>query len=151
MSKVWGKQNPADLLTKFLDSESIVKCLELFGFEYMTGRSTEAPNLSSITIDASAISSIRNPNLHNPKPNIKHILESKIEAKGSSTRSSIGSLTRSFFISLLFRIAARPKPLTQRCPRQGNLGQGGVPVYNSVDNVHNALHPARPFGCRIYP
>ena len=30
VSKAWGKENPADLLTKFLDGESMRKCLSLF-------------------------------------------------------------------------------------------------------------------------
>ena len=31
VSKVWGKENPADLLTKFLDAETIRKHMNLFG------------------------------------------------------------------------------------------------------------------------
>ena len=144
VSKVWGKENPADLLTKFLDAESIVKCLNLFGFEYMTGRSVEAPTLSHLLLNASAISSIRNINLHNPnKVRVKHMVTNSVEIEESSNdvgvRRNIGSLARSFFISSLFCATARPQPLTHRCPRQGNLGQGGVLAYNSTGNVHYML------------
>ena len=48
VAKVWGKENPADLLTKFLDSESIKKCMCLFGIQFLSGRSAEAPQLSAV-------------------------------------------------------------------------------------------------------
>ena len=142
VSKVWGKENPADLLTKFLDVESIVKCLKLFGFEYLSGRSAEAPNLSHISLDASDISSIRNIHLHNPnKVEFKHVVTHKIDESSDDRRArwNIGSLARSFRIASLFCATARPQPLTHRCPRQGNLGQGGVLAYNSTGNVQYML------------
>jgi len=67
VSKVWGKENPADLLTKFLDNKTMINCMEMFGLMYMTGRSAEAPQLGNISFDASAIRGIRNPLLHNPE------------------------------------------------------------------------------------
>jgi hypothetical protein len=49
LSKVWGHDNPADLLTKYLDSKTMKRHMALFGFEYMEGRSAEAPVLSHIS------------------------------------------------------------------------------------------------------
>ena len=66
VSKVWGKENPADLLTKFLDAETIKKHMNLFGLMYLTGRAAEAPQLGGVFIDASSIRGIRSPLLHNP-------------------------------------------------------------------------------------
>ena len=48
MSKVWGKENPADLLTKFLDNQTMLKHMEHFNIQYMSGRSAEAPTLSGL-------------------------------------------------------------------------------------------------------
>ena len=56
MSKVPGEQNPADLLTKYLDASTIQKYMNIFGMEYREGRSDIAPSLSSIfRFDASAL------------------------------------------------------------------------------------------------
>ena len=48
LSKVWGKENPADLLTKYLDAESIKKCMHIFGLTYFEGRSAVAPQVSHL-------------------------------------------------------------------------------------------------------
>ena len=43
VSKVWGGDNPADLLTKYLTRQKIDACMLTFGLEYLEGRSAEAP------------------------------------------------------------------------------------------------------------
>ena len=48
--KVWGHENPADLLTKHLDAKTIRRYLQLFGIEVLEGRSAEAPELSSLVL-----------------------------------------------------------------------------------------------------
>ena len=50
LSKVWGKQNPADLLTKHLDFNTIQQYMSLFGLQFRAGRSHEAPTLASIAL-----------------------------------------------------------------------------------------------------
>ena len=45
LRKVLGKLNPADLLTKHLDSESIRKNMRTFGIEVVEGRSSIAPSV----------------------------------------------------------------------------------------------------------
>ena len=48
LSKVWGKENPADLLTKYLDFQSIQKFANLVGLEYLEGRAAAAPSIGGI-------------------------------------------------------------------------------------------------------
>ena len=43
LSKVWGHDNPADLLTKHLDAATLQRHLRLLGIEYRDGRSAETP------------------------------------------------------------------------------------------------------------
>ena len=43
VSKVWGGDNPADLLSKYLTRDKMDKCMVTFGMEYMAGRSAIAP------------------------------------------------------------------------------------------------------------
>jgi len=43
LKKVWGGENPADLLTKILNKPTMVKCLSIFGLQYLTGRADSAP------------------------------------------------------------------------------------------------------------
>ena len=38
VSKEWGGDNPADLLTKYITRDKIDKCMLIFGLEYMAGR-----------------------------------------------------------------------------------------------------------------
>ena len=45
LRKVLGKLNPADLLTKHLDSESVRKNMKTFGIEVVEGRSSIAPSV----------------------------------------------------------------------------------------------------------
>ena len=45
LSKVWGHENPADLLTKHLDAASMQRHMRLIGFEYRSGRSLETPSI----------------------------------------------------------------------------------------------------------
>ena len=45
LSKVWGQDNPADLLTKHLTRDKIQK-IGLFGLRILEGRSAEAPQWS---------------------------------------------------------------------------------------------------------
>ena len=46
VSKVWGGDNPADLLTKYLTRDKMDKCMIVFGLEYKDGRSAEAPEVA---------------------------------------------------------------------------------------------------------
>ena len=43
VSKVWGGDNPADLLTKYLTRDKMNRCMITFNLEYMDGRSAIAP------------------------------------------------------------------------------------------------------------
>ena len=47
LKKVWGAENPADLLTKYLCKDKIAKCLSLYGLVHEAGRAELAPELSS--------------------------------------------------------------------------------------------------------
>ena len=47
VSKVWGGDNPADLLTKYLTRDKIDRCMLTFGLEYMAGRSAIAPEIAN--------------------------------------------------------------------------------------------------------
>ena len=46
VSKVWGSDNPADLLTKYLTRDKMDRCMLTFGLEYKDGRSAEAPEVA---------------------------------------------------------------------------------------------------------
>ena len=46
VSKVWGGDNPADLLTKYLTRDKMDRCMLTFGLEYKDGRSAEAPEVA---------------------------------------------------------------------------------------------------------
>ena len=48
LRKVWGKENPADLLTKYLDFQSIQKFTKLVGLENEEGRAAAAPTVGGI-------------------------------------------------------------------------------------------------------
>ena len=46
VSKVWGGDTPADLLTKYLTRDKMDRCMITFGLEYKDGRSAEAPEIA---------------------------------------------------------------------------------------------------------
>ena len=46
VSKVWGGDNPADLLTKYLTRDKMDRCMLTFGLEYKDGRPAEAPEVA---------------------------------------------------------------------------------------------------------
>ena len=46
LQKIWGHDNPADLLTKFLDTGTIARHARAFGLEYREGMSAEAPQIA---------------------------------------------------------------------------------------------------------
>ena len=46
VSKVWGGDNPADLLTKYLTRDKMSRCMMTFGLYYKEGRSSEAPEVT---------------------------------------------------------------------------------------------------------
>ena len=46
VSKVWGGDNPADLLTKYLTRDKMDRCMLTFGLEHKDGRSAEAPEVA---------------------------------------------------------------------------------------------------------
>ena len=46
LRKIWGGENPADLLTKTLDKNTMLKSFRVFGIKYMDGRADSAPALS---------------------------------------------------------------------------------------------------------
>ena len=43
LTKVWGGENPADLLTKYLNRDKIQKYMQLFNLRYLEGRADSAP------------------------------------------------------------------------------------------------------------
>ena len=47
IKKVWGKENPADLMTKYLDKATIDMMVEKLFMEYMSGRAKTAPQLAA--------------------------------------------------------------------------------------------------------
>ena len=47
LTKVWGGENPADLLTKYLDRSTISKYMGIYNVKYMSGRSKEAPEVAT--------------------------------------------------------------------------------------------------------
>ena len=48
LSKVWGGENPADLLTKYLTRDAMSRALLLHGLDYQDGRAESAPSLNAI-------------------------------------------------------------------------------------------------------
>ena len=48
VSKCWGGENPADLMTKYLNRDKISKAMHVFGFKYLEGRAEQAPTVASI-------------------------------------------------------------------------------------------------------
>ena len=55
LKKVWGGENPADLLTKILDGPTLNRCLRTFGVKYMEGRADSAPALADASCTVSCI------------------------------------------------------------------------------------------------
>ena len=50
LRKVWGKENPADLLTKYLDHQTIQKFSKFVGLEFLEGRAAAAPSIGGIFV-----------------------------------------------------------------------------------------------------
>ena len=48
VSKCWGGENPADLLTKYLNRDKMSKAMLIFGMHYAEGRAERAPQVSSL-------------------------------------------------------------------------------------------------------
>ena len=48
LSKVYGNDNPADLLTKYLSKDKIVQYMRLCHLHYLEGRAESAPVLGNI-------------------------------------------------------------------------------------------------------
>ena len=48
LCKVWGGENPADLLTKYLNRDAMVRSLQLYGLKYVEGRADSAPTIGHI-------------------------------------------------------------------------------------------------------
>ena len=55
LKKVWGGENPADLLTKILTKDTILRCMNTFGIKYLEGRSPIAPAIASLSCTVSCI------------------------------------------------------------------------------------------------
>jgi hypothetical protein len=55
LKKVWGGENPADLLTKGLDRPKLLRCLGVFGVKYLSGRADIAPTLADATCGVSCL------------------------------------------------------------------------------------------------
>ena len=66
VSKVWGKENPADLLTKFLDNQTMLKHMQHFVIYYLTGRAAEAPSLSSLNYTSQCLYAICGADAYTP-------------------------------------------------------------------------------------
>ena len=50
VSKCWGGENPADLMTKYLSRDMISKSMHTFRFKYLEGRADQAPTISNIEV-----------------------------------------------------------------------------------------------------
>ena len=48
LTKVWGGENPADLLTKYLSKDTMLRALQLYGLHRMEGRAVSAPAIGGI-------------------------------------------------------------------------------------------------------
>ena len=55
LKKIWGGENPADLLTKILDAPKLNRCLQVFGVKYMSGRADSAPAVADASCIVSCI------------------------------------------------------------------------------------------------
>ena len=76
LSKVWGYENPADLLIKFLDTKSMHRYMQLLGMKYKEGRADITPHLGycdtacgSIMNSVSSRMRPQMSKLNNTKPN----------------------------------------------------------------------------------
>ena len=49
VTKVWGGINPADMLTKYIDSKLLTQHMSTFGIEYLDGRAAGAPAVACLT------------------------------------------------------------------------------------------------------
>ena len=95
LSKVWGHENPADLLTKHLDAQTMQRHMYTLGLERMEGRSAEAPSLSLLQTakarsafpfrSAPTTSSHKNERLQRPYEN--HFSASSARAEGECGKS----------------------------------------------------------------
>ena len=45
LTKVWGGENPADMLTKYLNRDKITRIMGIFNMEYLSGRAFENPSI----------------------------------------------------------------------------------------------------------
>ena len=50
LGKVWGRENPADLLTKHLDAQTMNRYMSMLGLEMLEGRSAAAPSLNGLRV-----------------------------------------------------------------------------------------------------
>ena len=51
LSKVWGEENPADLMTKNVPIEKVLKCIIMMSMFYETGRADKAAKLHMVTTE----------------------------------------------------------------------------------------------------
>ena len=47
LKKCWGGENPADLLTKNLNRQTMLKCMQIFGIHHTEGRAISAPSIEN--------------------------------------------------------------------------------------------------------
>ena len=141
VSKVWGKENPADLLTKFLDAESMKKCLKLFGIEFLTGRSAGAPQLSSVSLDATPLLGIRRSVIHKSNRssnnhNINSISHVRVENKGGGLKfaSSPNSHLAFWETQRQSYSSDGPQNPCRSVPSARRFCHGGVLRYNARSN-----------------
>ena len=48
VSKCWGGENPADLMTKYLNRDKMSKAMHVFNLKYLEGRAEQAPTLACL-------------------------------------------------------------------------------------------------------
>jgi len=139
VAKVWGKENPADLLTKFLDSESIKKCMCLFGIQFLSGRSAEAPQLSAVA-EGSRFAVAR-AHVRNTKEVTKTSQVSASPIVNTHARSATASPAKRY-IRALFRSASCTFPLAGLRGRA--QAKGGCTLITQVSPhcLHNIFHAA---------
>ena len=122
----------------FLAVKSMRKCLSLFGIEFMSGRSSEAPQLSGLHLDVAPIRRIRSPKLHNPLNAKTRNKQEPLERAKTGINGESSSIAEFLFARLIARALRKSPPDSWPCPSVPSprrFGQGGVLAYNGIRNV----------------
>ena len=52
LEKVWGPQNPADILTKYVEAHDMRRHLEFLDLSFATGRAAATPHIAAAWVQA---------------------------------------------------------------------------------------------------